>query len=59
MSHVIIEKSGFALTVSVDHVPVLETGLDLRDGVMLDLTDLLELLEEVSDEIVEYIDLEE
>ena len=55
MSHVVIEKHGFVLTILVDDVPVLETALDLRDGVVLDLTELIELLEEVSDDAVEYI----
>lgn len=59
MSHVTVERDGFTLTVSVDQVPVLETGLDLNDGVVLELTDLMEMLEEVSDEVVEYINLEE
>ena len=58
MSHVVIEKHGFQLEIRVDDIPILETGLDLTDTVVLDLSELIELLEETSDDLVEYIDLE-
>lgn len=54
MPHVLIEKTGFNLEISVDSVPVLSTGLDLTGTVVVDLTELIELLEEASDELVEY-----
>ncbi len=59
MPHVSVEKNEYTLIVSVDDDPVLETGLDLIGNVVLDLSELLDLLEETSDQAVEYIDLEE
>lgn len=57
MPHVRIEKTGFNLEISVDSVPILQTGLDLTGSVVVDLAELIELLEEASDELVEYTDL--
>ncbi len=54
MPHVLIEKTGFNLEISVDDVPILQTGLDLTGTVVVELTELIELLEEASDELVEY-----
>ena len=59
MSHVVIEKHGFQLEVRVDDIPVLETGLDLTGTITLELWELVNLLEEVSDDLVEYLDLED
>ena len=59
MPHVVIEKHGFQLEVRVDGNPVLETGLDLTGTVVLNLSELMELLEEASDDLVEYLDLED
>lgn len=58
MPHVEIEKTGFQLVVSVDGNPVLETGLDLTGTVVVELPELIELLEEASDNIVVYTDNE-
>ena len=58
MTHVEIEKTGFQLVVSVNGDPVLETGLDLTGAVVVDLPELIELLEEASDNIVVYTDHE-
>lgn len=58
MTQVEIEKTGFQLVVSVDGNPVLETGLDLTGSVVVDLSELIELLEEASDNIVVYTDNE-
>ncbi len=59
MPTVEVEKIGYALTVSVNGEPMLETGLDLLNQVVLSLPELLEVLEEASDEAVTYIDTEE
>jgi len=59
MPHVVIEKHDYSLEIRVDGIPVLETGLDLRNGVVVDLPELIELLEEASDNLVEYFDLDE
>ena len=59
MPHVVIEKHGFQLEIRVDDIPVLETGLDLTGTVVLDLSELIELLEETSDDLVEYINLDD
>ena len=58
MPTVEIEKTGFQLVVSVNGDPVLETGLDLTGAVVVDLPELIELLEEASDNIVVYTDHE-
>ena len=58
MPTVEIEKTGFQLVVSVNGDPVLETGLDLTGSVVVDLPELIELLEEASDNIVVYTDHE-
>ncbi len=55
MPHVVITQTDYNLEIQVDGVPVLQTGLDLQQGVMVELTELIELLEEASDEIVEFI----
>ncbi len=59
MPHVTVEKIGYTVVVSADNNPVLETSIDLTDRVVIDFPELLMLLEEVSDEAVELIDLEE
>lgn len=58
MPHVEIEKTGFQLEIRVDGTPVLETGLDLTGTVVVDLSELIELLEEASDNLVVYTDNE-
>lgn len=58
MTHVEIEKHGFQLEIRVNGNPVLETGLDLTGTVVVELPELIELLEEASDNIVVYIDHE-
>ncbi len=58
MTQVEIEKTGFQLVVSVNGNPVLETGLDLTGTVVVDLSELIELLEEASDNLVVYTDNE-
>ncbi|KKK57270.1 hypothetical protein LCGC14_3056170 [marine sediment metagenome] len=58
MTHVEIEKTGFQLIVFVNGDPVLETGLDLTGAVVVDLPELIELLEEASDNLVIYTDNE-
>lgn len=55
MPHVVITQTDYNLEIEVDGVPVLETGLDLQQGVVVELSELIELLEEASDEIVEFI----
>ena len=57
MPHVVIEKDGFNLEIQVDGSPVLELGLDLTQSIVIELSDLIELLEESSDNVVEYVDL--
>ena len=59
MPHVTVEKIGYTIEIAVDNDPVLETSIDLTDRVVIDFPELLMLLEEVSDEAVELIDLEE
>jgi len=57
MPHVEIEKmNSFQLEIRVDGNPVLETGLDLTGTVVVDLPELIELLEEASDNLVVYLD---
>ncbi len=58
MSHVTIEKTGFNLEIAVDGVPILSTGLDLTGTVVVELPELIELLEEASDELVEFNDFD-
>ena len=58
MTQVEIEKTGFQLVISVDGDPVLETGLDLTGTVVVELPELIELLEEASDNLVVYTDHE-
>ena len=58
MPQVEIEKTGYHLEIRVDGDPVLEMGLDLTGAVVVDLSELIELLEEASDNLVEYIDNE-
>ena len=58
MPHVEIEKTGFQLVISVDGDLVLETGLDLTGTVVVELPELIELLEEASDNLVVYTDHE-
>ncbi len=55
MPHVVITQTDYNLEIEVDGVPVLETGLDLQQGVVVELGELIELLEEASDEIVEFV----
>jgi len=59
MPHVVIELNDMTLEVRVDGTPVLETGLDLTGSVVIELFELIELLEEVSDDLVEVIDLDQ
>ena len=59
MPHVVIIKTGYDIRFDVDGVPVLSTGLDLTDDIVVTLAELMELLEEASDELVEFIDLDE
>jgi len=56
MPHVEIEKIGFQLEIRVDGNPVLETGLDLTGTIVVDLPELIDLLEEASDNLVVYLD---
>lgn len=59
MPHVEIEKvNSLQLEIRVDGDPVLETGLDLTGTVVIELSELIELLEEASDNLVVYIDNE-
>lgn len=58
MTQVEIEKTGFQLEIRVDGNPVLEVGLDLTGSVVVDLPELIELLEEASDNLVVYTDNE-
>ncbi len=58
MTQVEIEKHGFQLEIRVDGNPVLETGLDLTGTVVIELPELIELLEEASDNLVVYTDNE-
>jgi len=58
MTQVEIEKTGFQLEIRVNGTPVLETGLDLTGAVVVDLPELIELLEEASDNLVVYTDNE-
>ena len=58
MPQVEIEKTGFQVEFRVDGDPVLETGLDLAGGVVIELSELIELLEEASDNLVVYTDNE-
>ena len=53
-----IEQTGSVLDIEVDGYLILSTGLDLTGTVVLELTDLVELLEEASDNVVE-LQLEE
>ncbi len=55
MPHVVITQTDYNLEIEVDGVPVLETGLDLQHGVVVELGELIELLEEASDEIVDFV----
>ena len=55
MPHVVITQTDYNLEIQVDGVPVLQTGLDLQQGVVVELAELIELLEEASDELVEFI----
>ena len=55
MPHVVITQTDYNLEIEVDGVPVLQTGLDLQQGVVVELSELIELLEEASDELVEFI----
>lgn len=48
-----IEKTGSVLDVTVDDYLVLSVGLDLTGTVVLELSDLVDLLEEASDNVVE------
>lgn len=48
-----IEQTGSVLDIEVDGYLILSTGLDLTGTVVLELTDLVELLEEASDNVVE------
>lgn len=59
MPHVVIETNGMNLEVRVNGDPVLETGLDLTGSVVIELFELIELLEEASDDLVEFIDLDQ
>ena len=58
MPQVEIEKTGYHVEFRVDGDPVLETGLDLTQTVVIELAELIELLEEASDNLVVYIDNE-
>lgn len=53
-----IEQTGSVLDIEVDGYLILSTGLDLTGTVVLELTDLVDLLEEASDNVVE-LQLEE
>ncbi len=55
MTQVKLEQTGSILDVTVDDYLVLSTGLDLTGAVVLDLADLVDLLEEASDNVVELI----
>ncbi len=48
-----LEQTGSVLDVTVDDYLVLSTGLDLTGTVVLELSDLVDLLEEASDNVVE------
>ena len=50
-----IEQTGSVLDIEVDGYLILSTGLDLTGTVVLELTDLVELLEEASDNVVELL----
>ncbi len=52
MTTVRIETTSCTADVYVDEDIVLSLSLDLRGGVMLELTELIELLEEASDNVV-------
>jgi len=57
MPHVEIEKvNSFQLEIRVDGDPVLETGIDLTGTIVVDLPELIDLLEEASDNLVVYIE---
>jgi len=58
MPHVTVEKTDNTICIEIDGVPVLSTGLDLHNGIVVDLAELIELLEEASDELVEFIENE-
>lgn len=50
-----LEKTGSVLDITVDGYLVLSTGLDLTNTVVLDWSELVDLLEEASDNVVEII----